>query len=365
MRAAFAQARLALGQTWPNPAVGAIIVRNDGQQDELVACGRTMPGGRPHAERVAIEQAGDAARGATIYVSLEPCAHHAKTPPCVDAIIGAGISRVVVSAHDPDERVAGRGIEALNAAGVEVTQGCLESEGTDIVRGHVLRVTHNRPLVQLKLAVGSDGLIPQGRDGAPIWVTGKEARAHGHLLRARTDAILVGHGTVLADDPELTCRLPGLADKSPVRVVLSSDLAMPQNTKLLAGIDAAPVWIFGSNGADKQTENKLTKTGVEVLRVNRCTDSGLDVNDVLSGLARRGITRILIEGGPRVAASFWTAGVVDEVFIYKGPGSAGADGMPPLATGGLEMIENSGSFVREETRMLGGDTLDVYRRKDR
>lgn len=365
MRAAFAHARHALGQTWPNPAVGAVIVRNDAEQDELVGCGRTMPGGRPHAERIALEQAGEAACAATIYVTLEPCAHHAKTPPCVDAIIAAGISRVVVSAHDPDERVAGEGIAALEAAGIEVVQGCLEDEGADIARGHILRVMQGRPLVQLKLAVGSDGLVPRGHDGAPEWATGEVARAHGHLLRARADAILAGHGTVVADDPALTCRLPGLAEKSPVRVVLCSNLDMSRNARMLSGGDAAPVWIIGSQEAARKSEDTLKDAGAEVIRVNRHTDSGLDVSDVLSVLARRGITRLLIEGGPHIAASFWNAGIVDEVFIYRGPSPAGPGGMSALATDGLEVIEKSASFVREETRTLSDDRLDIYRRKGR
>ena len=365
MRTALAQARHALGKSRPNPAVGAVIVRKDGAQDQVVGSGRTGPGGRPHAERIALEEAGQAARGATLYVTLEPCAHHAKTPPCTAAIVEAGISRVVVSAHDPDERVAGKGIEMLKAAGIEVVQACLEREGSDLARGHILRVTQNRPIVQLKLAVGADGLIPRGRDGAPKWATGDDARAHGHLLRARADAILVGHGTVVADDPALTCRLPGLAESSPVRVVLCSDLDLPRKSQLLSGIDAAPVWVFGSKEADQHAEHKLTERGAEVMRVNRRKDGRLDVVKVLSEMARRGITRLLVEGGPGVAASFLDAGVVDEAFIYQGPEPAGEDGMLALATRGLEVIEKSGSFVREETRILGSDTLNVYRQKDR
>ncbi|MDA7948291.1 MAG: bifunctional diaminohydroxyphosphoribosylaminopyrimidine deaminase/5-amino-6-(5-phosphoribosylamino)uracil reductase RibD [Hyphomicrobiaceae bacterium] len=364
MRAAFALARRTLGRTAPNPAVGALIVRPDGSRDELVACGWTMHGGRPHAERVALERAGEAARGATLYVTLEPCAHHAKTPPCADAIIEAGISRVVVSAGDPDPRVAGKGISKLNDAGIEVEEGCLEEEGAALARGHILRVRENRPLVQLKLAVGSDGLVPQGREGAPVWVTGSDARAHGHLLRARADAILAGHGTITADDPSLTCRLPGMVEDSPVRVVLCSALDIPATAKLFADIETAPVWAVGSLKADTAREKTLAGAGAEIIRAEVNEGGGLDIRDVLSALAARGITRLLVEGGPHVASSFWNAGLVDEIYIYKGPEPAGGNGLPALAGEQLSAIETSGDFMRESTRELGHDTLDVYRRKN-
>ncbi|MEM8744387.1 MAG: bifunctional diaminohydroxyphosphoribosylaminopyrimidine deaminase/5-amino-6-(5-phosphoribosylamino)uracil reductase RibD [Pseudomonadota bacterium] len=365
MRAAFALARRTLGRTSPNPAVGALVVRSDGIGDEVVGCGWTMRGGRPHAERVALERAGEAARGATIYVTLEPCAHYGKTPPCVDAIIDARLSRVVVSAHDPDTRVAGQGIIMLREAGIEVEEGCLKEEGADLARGHILRVSANRPLVQLKLAVGSDGLIPQGKDGAPVWATGEDARAHGHLLRARADAILVGHGTINADNPSLTCRLPGMEEDSPIRIVLCSALDMPTTAKILAERDTAPVWVIGSLEAASGAEKALTAAGADVLRVGTDEANRLDTRDILSALAERGITRLLIEGGPHVASSFWAAGLVDEIYIYKGPEPAGANGMPALANAEIAVIETSDAFVKEEARQLGRDTLDIYRRKDR
>ncbi len=365
MRTAFAFARRALGRTRPNPAVGAVIVKTGGSRDEVIACAHTMPTGRPHAEQVALAQAGDAARGATLYVTLEPCAHYGKTPPCADAIVEAGVSRVVVSVHDPDPRVAGRGIAKLRDAGLKVDESFLQEEGADIARGHILRVTANRPLVQLKLAVGSDGLIPRGRDGAPVWATGENARAHGHLLRARADAILVGHGTVSADDPSLTCRLPGMAEESPVRVVLCSALDIPVSAKMLTELDTAPVWVIGSGEAGSEAEDALTAAGADVLRARGHKGSGLDIESVLSALAERGVTRLLVEGGPNVAASFWKAGLVDEIYLYKGPEPAGADGIPALATESLEVIEHAQSYVREVSRDLGRDTLDIYRRRDR
>jgi diaminohydroxyphosphoribosylaminopyrimidine deaminase/5-amino-6-(5-phosphoribosylamino)uracil reductase len=322
-----------------------------------------MPSGRPHGERVALEKASNQAKGCTLYVTLEPCAHHGKTPPCTDTIIEAGISRVVCSAHDPDPRVAGAGIAKLRAAGLEVEEGVLEEEGTRISLGHALRVTKNRPLIQLKLAVGSDGLIPKG-NGVPVWVTGDEARAHGHLLRARSDAILVGRGSVTTDDPALTCRLPGMGDRSPVRVVLDGQLKIKSDAKLIASINEAPLWIFCSNKADKKTAARLIAIGVHVFQVEEKEDGNLNLTAMLAELAGRGITRLLIEGGPRVAGSFWATGLIDEVYLYQGRKPAGPTGFKALSETGFETIESSPSFTLEETRILGPDSLTIYRRND-
>ncbi len=355
-------ARRTLGQTWPNPSVGAVIVR-PGYPATVIARGWTMAGGRPHAERVALEKAGERAKGCTLYVTLEPCAHHGKTPPCTDAIIEAGISRVVSSAHDPDPRVAGAGVSKLREAGIEVTERVLVDEGNRISRGHALRVTQNRPMVQLKLAVGSDGLIPQG-EGEPVWVTGDEARAHGHLLRARCDAILVGRGTVEADDPILTCRLPGMGERSPVRVVLDSQLKLPGDAKLLASMNEAPLWVFCSEDTSKEASSHLADAGVEVVRVAPAQFGGLAPSALLGVFAERGITRVLIEGGPLVAGSFWREKLVDEVYAYQGPEPAGASGLKALSAVGIDAIETSPSFTLDETRSLGRDNLSIYRRND-
>ncbi len=355
-------ARRALGLTWPNPAVGAVVVR-PGNPPEVIARGWTMPGGRPHGERVALEKAGEEARGCTLYVTLEPCAHHGKTPPCTDAIIEAGISRVVCSAHDPDPRVAGAGITKLREAGIEVIEHVLAEEGTRISLGHALRVTKKRPLVQLKMAVGSDGLIPKG-DGAPEWVTGEEARAHGHLLRARCDAILVGRGTVTADNPVLTCRLPGMSGRSPVRVVLDSQLRVPGDAKLIATVPEAPLWMFCSEDAGEEAAARLDDAGAQVIKVAQIKDGGLDPSAVLAELAQRGITRLLIEGGPRVSGSFWNANLIDEVYVYRGPEPVGPNGLKALSETSLDALESSPSFTLEETRTRGSDSLTLYRRHD-
>ncbi len=360
MKSALAMARRGLGRTWPNPSVGAVIVR-PGEPPELVARGWTMPGGRPHAESVALEKAGQRARGCTLYVTLEPCAHHGKTPPCVDSIINAGISRVVCSAHDPDPRVASTGIEKLRQAGLQVVEGVLAKQAEHLSLGHVLRVTNKRPLVQLKLAVGSDGLVSRG-DGSPVWVTEEEARAHGHLLRAHCDAILAGRGTVETDDPELTCRLPGMGDRSPVRVILDSRLRIKEDSKLVASMNEAPLWVFCSMQSDKKAASTLEAAGVNILQVDQDGDGVLNPVSVLEELAGRGITRLLIEGGPSVAESFWKLGLIDEIYLYQGIKPAGKAGLKVLSETGLEVIVNSPSFTLEETRALGPDSLSFYRR---
>lgn len=360
MRGAFALAQRALGQTWPNPAVGAVVVQ-PGDSSEVISRGWTMPGGRPHAEHIALEKAGSRAKGATLFVTLEPCAHHGKTPPCADTIIAAGIKRVVCSVKDPDPRVAGAGFAKLRDAGIEVVESVLAEEGARIAQGHILRTVQARPIVQLKLAVGSDGLIPKG-EGKPIWVTGEEARAHGHLLRARADAILVGRGTVEADNPSLTCRLPGLEDRSPVRVVLDSNLKLCGATYQVLDTKAVPTWLVCVENADQAKADSLKEAGLEVVRALPGKMGGLDPLSILNKLAERGITRLLIEGGPRVAGSFWRAGLVDEIYLYRGSKTAGAYGLKALSQAGLEDIPDSPEFAITGTRTFGADTLEIYRR---
>lgn len=362
MRGALVMARRSLGQAWPNPAVGAVVVQ-PGAHPEIIARASTMPGGRPHAETIALEKAGESAKGATLYVTLEPCAHQGKTPPCTSAIIDAGIKRVVVSATDPDPRVAGAGIGALKEHAIEVITGVLEDEGRDIARGHILRVTKKRPLIQLKLAVGSDGLVPRG-SGKPTWITGRSARAHGHLLRARADAILVGRGTLEADDPSLTCRLPCMLHRSPVRVVLDTHLSLTRESQLLTDAEMTPVWIFCSGTADGNMAEDLEKAGCEIFRINTTPSGGLDPVSVATSLAEQGITRLLIEGGPRVAASFCSSTLVDEIFMYQGAQPAGSDGLQALPPHGIESIRDSGKFSVRETRRFDEDKLTVLTRRD-
>jgi diaminohydroxyphosphoribosylaminopyrimidine deaminase/5-amino-6-(5-phosphoribosylamino)uracil reductase len=326
MAIALRLAQRGLGRTAPNPAVGAVIA--DEATGEVIARGWTQPGGRPHAETEAIGRAGARARGATMYVTLEPCSHHGKTPPCADAIIAAGLARVVVAIEDPDPRVAGRGIERLRAAGIAVTRGVRAAEADWITRGHILRVTERRPFIQLKLALGADGRVARGQAGRPVWVTGPEARAQGQLLRAFSDAILVGRGTVRDDDPELTCRLPGLAARSPLRVVLASDLQLEPSSRLVRTAREVPVVVFCAPDADAGRRRALEAAGCEIHSVRRVAGM-LWVPAVLEALAARGVTRLLVEGGPGIWASFARAAMGDEVLLFRARAGTGTATPPP------------------------------------
>ena len=359
MRIALRLAKRGLGRAWPNPSVGAVIVQAG--RSEVVGRGWTRPGGRPHAEVVALGEAGGRARDATCYVTLEPCAHHGKTPPCTDAIIEAGVRRVVCAIEDPDPRVCNEGLRRLAEAGLEVAIGVLEDEARRVARGHILRITRRRPFVQLKLAVGSDGRMAPG-DGAPVWVTGEAARAQAHLLRARSDAILVGRGTVAADDPSLTCRLPGMKAWSPVRVVLDGALRTPGTAKLLSGLDMAPTWLVCGEGAPSDREAALEGQGAGVLRAPADAGETLDLKAVLEQLAERGITRLMVEGGPTVARAFLDADLVDEAVLFVGHAPAGADGLEPFVSEGLDRLRKSGHFTCVDRRDIGRDQRFTYRR---
>lgn len=363
MRVALRMARRGLGTTSPNPAVGAVIA-NEGT-GEIIARGWTQPGGRPHAEPVAIAQAGARARGMTMYVTLEPCSHHGKTPPCSDAVIAAGLQRVVVALTDPDPRVSGRGLEQLRRAGIEVVRGVCSEEAHWLTRGHIVRITERRPFVQLKIAVGADGAVPRGSAGAPVFVTGMEARAHGHLLRAEADAILVGRGTVRDDDPELTCRLPGLAARSPIRVVLSSSAGALDGTKLLASARQVPVHLVTADAVragDGPALDRLRETGVIVHPV-RCVGGRIWLPSMLETLASIGVTRLLVEGGPSVWTAFARHGLFDEVVLFHAwpNGMQGIDEDTARRTlGALIGLDNLSLAAH---RRLAGDDMLVFRQR--
>jgi diaminohydroxyphosphoribosylaminopyrimidine deaminase/5-amino-6-(5-phosphoribosylamino)uracil reductase len=361
MAQALQLARRGLGQTWPNPSVGAIVVAANG---EVVARGWTAPGGRPHAETIALERAGAKAKGATLYVTLEPCAHHGgRGAPCAEIIAAAKPARAVIALRDPDPRTSGRGIERLAASGIEVKDGVLAEEAKAVTLGHILRVTEERPAVTLKLAVGADGLVPQGR-GAPVWVTGPDARAHGHLLRARHDAILVGRGTILADNPSLTCRLPGMFCRSPVRVVLDRRLRTQPNARLFDDL-MVPVWLVCSADEEHPNTDALQDRGAEIVPVPVDSHGLLAVRDALETLASRGITRVLVEGGPSVARAFVDADLVDEAVIYQGPKPVGESGILPFVGDGLDRLTATGHFIEIETRSFGPDRMSWWRRVER
>ena len=347
-----------LGLTWPNPSVGTIVVAPSG---EIVGRGSTAPGGRPHAEAIALERAGESAKGATIYVTLEPCAHtNGRGLACAEMIAAARPSRVVIALRDPDPRTAGLGIERLQAAGIDVKEGVMAQEAAAVTLGHILRVTEGRPAVTLKLAIGADGLMPRGQ-GAPVWITGPDARAHAHLLRAKNDAILVGRGTILADNPNLTCRLPGMSCRSPVRVVLDRRLRTPPSARLFDDL-MVPVWLVCAADEEHPNTDALEDRGAEIVPVPVDAHGMLAVHDALETLAGRGITRILVEGGPSVARAFLDADLVDEAVIYQGPRLVGPDGIMPFVSEGLDRITSNGHFMRLETRAFGPYRMTRWRR---
>jgi len=359
MQLALTLGRRGQGRTWPNPAVGAVVVK-DGV---IVGRGWTQPGGRPHAEPEALKRAGEAARGATLYATLEPCSHVGKSPPCVDAIIAAGIARVVSAIEDPNPEVAGQGHAKLRAAGIKVDIGLGAAEAAHDHAGHFRRIRDRRPHVILKLAVSSDDRIgAAGRK--PVAITGEAAKARVHLLRAQCDAILVGIGTVLADDPLLTCRLPGMEARSPVRVVLDRALRIPGTSKLVHSARETPLWVMTSTLSEAPAAMKLGAAGAHVIRVATTTSPppGLDLLAVLHALAERGITRLLVEGGARAASSFVAANLVDEVWLLRGPASVGADGVPALDALPLSALTESPMFKQRASETLQNDTLTIYER---
>jgi diaminohydroxyphosphoribosylaminopyrimidine deaminase / 5-amino-6-(5-phosphoribosylamino)uracil reductase len=343
------------GRTWPNPAVGAVVVK-DGV---IVGRGWTQPGGRPHAEPEALRRAGEAARGATLYVTLEPCSHFGKSPPCVDAVIASGIARVVSAIEDPNPEVAGQGHARLRAAGIAVDVGLGGAEAARDHAGHFRRIRDKRPHVILKLAVSADDKIgAAGRK--PVAITGEVARTRVHLLRAQCDAILVGIGTVRADDPSLTCRLPGMEARSPVRVVLDRSLRIPGTSRLVQSARKTPLWVMTSGLSEAPAAMKLGAAGAQVIRVAAtATPPGLDLPAVLNALCEKGITRLMIEGGARVASSFVTTGLIDEVWLLRGPQAVGADGVPALDALPLSALTGSPAFKVRASQSLGKDTLTI------
>jgi diaminohydroxyphosphoribosylaminopyrimidine deaminase / 5-amino-6-(5-phosphoribosylamino)uracil reductase len=358
MALALTLGRRGQGRTWPNPAVGAVVVK-DGV---IVGRGWTQPGGRPHAEPEALNRAGEAARGATLYVTLEPCSHVGKSPPCADAIIAAGITRVVSAIEDPNPEVAGQGHARLRAAGITVDIGLGAAEAAHDHAGHFRRIRDKRPHVILKLAVSSDDKIgAAGRK--PVAITGEAAKARVHLLRAQCDAILVGIGTVLADDPLLTCRLPGMEARSPVRVVLDRALRIPGTCRLVQSARETPLWVMTSNLSEAPAAMKLGAAGAQVIRVAATsTPPGLDLSAVLHALAGKGITRLMVEGGARVASSFVASGLVDEAWLLRGAEAVGADGVAALDALPLTSITQSPTFKQRASETLQKDTLTIYER---
>ena len=356
MGAALNLARQALGNVAPNPAVGCVLVK-DGI---LLGRGRTQAGGRPHAETVALAMAGAAAAGSTAYVTLEPCNHHGQTGPCSEALVAAGIARAVIACEDPDPRVSGGGIKRLEAAGIAVVTGVREAEARELNEGFFLRIRAGRPMVTLKAATSLDGRTA-AHTRASNWVTGEQARARGHLLRAQHDAILVGSATARDDDPELTCRLPGLEARSPVRIVLDGRLRLALTSNLVRTARQAPVWVMTLPSADAARRAAFQECGVEIIPVAADAGGSLDLAQALAALGKRSITRLLVEGGSRVAASFLRAGLVDRIAWFRAPSVMGGDGVPVAAGFGVEAPDQAPRFKRIAAEPVGQDLLETYR----
>lgn len=347
MALALSLGRRGLGRVWPNPAVGCVIV----QSGRIIGRAHTADGGRPHAETQALAQAGDMARGATAYVTLEPCSHHGQTPPCAAAMIAAGIARVVIATGDPDPRVAGRGIALLRDAGMTVDLGCLEAEARFDHAGFLSRITQNRPFLTLKLALSVDGRIATA-SGESQWITGPVARRAVHLLRARHDAVLIGAGTARADDPLLTVRGLGI-NRQPVRVVVSRGLNLPLDSALARSARDVPLWLCHGAGAET---GPWTAAGAACLACDP-----FDMAQVLATLAAKGITRVFCEGGGAMAASLLNAGLVDELIVFSAGLVIGADGWSGVAGIGLDQLAKAPRFDLISVAPIGGDIMQVWR----
>jgi diaminohydroxyphosphoribosylaminopyrimidine deaminase/5-amino-6-(5-phosphoribosylamino)uracil reductase len=361
MQVALALGRRGLGRTWPNPSVGALVVRHEADGVRIVGRGWTSPGGRPHAETQALVRAGPLSRGATLYVTLEPCSHHGKTPPCADAIVAAGVSRVVSAIDDPNPQVAGAGHRRLAAAGISLTTGVGAEEARRDHAGHIRLMRDGRPQVTLKLAVSADGKVGlAGRH--PVAITGEPARGRVHLMRAMHDAILTGIGTITSDDPLLTCRLPGMQDRSPVRVVLDSKLRLSSSSKLVATAREVPVWVVTGEDAEQSREQALRALGIEVVRVPAAT-GGVDLAATLKLLASRSITRVMVEAGPILAAALLNSDLIDEAAVLRSTRVIGADGLDAFQDLPLEALVGSPRLVSTGAEHVGEDTIEWLARR--
>ena len=357
MTSALALGRRGLGNVWPNPAVGAVIVRHGPSGPVVVGRGWTQPGGRPHAEPEALARAGTLARGATLYVTLEPCSQHGKSPPCADAIVAAGISTVVSALEDPNPEVAGRGHARLKAAGIAVRTGAGAAAAAHAHAGHIRRMREKRPEVTLKLAISADGKA--GLAGRrPVAITGERASDRVHLLRAMNDAIVVGIGTVLADDPLLTCRLPGMAARSPVRIVFDAALRLPLEGRLAASCKEVPLWVLTAASASADREAALRVRGVEVIRAELSAPGRLELGAAVRLLASRGITRLLVEGGPILAASMIACDLVDEIALFQASASIGPEGIDAVEGMPISALTRSQRFKSIGVEWVGPDRLE-------
>lgn len=357
MRTALGLARRGLGRVWPNPAVGCVLVA----EGRVVGRGWTQEGGRPHAEAMALAAAGPRARGATAYVTLEPCAHVGQTPACAAALAAAGVARVVAPIEDPDPRVSGRGFAMLREAGVEVATGVLADEAAALNEGFLSRIGLGRPRLTLKLATSLDGRIATA-DGESRWITGPHARREVHLLRATSDAILVGAGTARADDPRLDVRNLGLADRQPVRVVVTGSLALQRESHLGRSAGEAPLWLAHHVEADPARRAAWAERGATLLEIPFQPDGQLDLGALFQRLGDRGLTRVLCEGGGRLAGALLAADLVDEVVCYAAGLVLGGEGVASVGPMEVTTLALAPRFRLAELRRTGGDVCARWAR---
>ena len=355
MALALSLGRRGQGNVWPNPAVGCVIVPGA----RIVGRGWTQPGGRPHAEPQALAQAGAAARGATVYVTLEPCSHHGKTAPCAQALIDAGVARVVIATQDDDARVNGRGIAMLRDAGIEVSVGLHEDAARADNAGFFCRTDLGRPMLTLKLANSFDGRIATGT-GESQWITDAPARRLTHAMRARHDAVMVGAGTARKDDPSLTVRGLGVAQQ-PARVVVSRRLDLPLMGQLARTAAEVPLILCHGTDADPALVKAWSDLGATMLP---CAARGAQLNptDVLRQLAGHGLTRIFCEGGSALAASLIEADLVDRLVGFTAGLVIGAEGLPGIGALGLSRLAEAPRFALQSSQQIGPDLLHVWRR---
>ncbi len=345
-------ARSNLGLTGTNPSVGTLLVKNG----VIIGRGVTAVGGRPHAETQAISEAGEAARGSTAYVTLEPCAHHGRTPPCAEALITAGVARVVIAASDPDPRVSGKGAKILRDAGIEVVEGVLAGLAYEGLSGYLTRSLKKRPEVTLKLAVSADGMIGITGEGQ-VAITGKIARDMVHMMRAQSDAIMIGAGTALADDPELSCRLNGLEKRSPIRIIVDGKLSISEHSKFAQTAGQIPVWVAAHGDADSGKRKVLTGLGCRIFSTeNHCGMVALP--ELLDDLGAEGIDSLMVEGGARVAQNFLEENIVDRIVLFTGERIVGAGGLAsPVSVAHMPL-----GFTLISEAVLGPDIRRDYRK---
>lgn len=357
MEAALNLGSRSLGLTSPNPSVGAILVKDRA----VIGRGATAPAGRPHAERIAMDQAGETVRGSTLYVTLEPCSHFGASSPCADAIVEAGVSRVVSAMEDPNPLVGGQGHARLRAAGIPVSIGAGAEQARRDHRGHVLRVTMGRPSVTLKLAETADGFASGGSHDSRLRITGQIANLRVQVMRSIHEAIMIGLGTALADDPALTVRLPGV-DRKPMRVILDTHLRLPARSRLAATARNAPTLVVAGPDAPNEASLRLADLGVVIERVGLDADGRVDLNEALRALSVRGVTRVFSEGGPRVAARLIALGLADDVALITADKPLARPGVPALADEARAALLDPSRYRLFETMVYGADTMQVWER---